>query len=233
MNTLKSLLLAVVFITMSCQGKAQTETKPVKKEMSNMQKKQLELLTMDPVVVPLEKGLARAYFASGCFWCVEAIYESVNGVTEVINGYSGGFTKNPTYEGSNTGRTGHAEAVEVIYDPKVVSFATLVDVFFGSQNPTQVNGQGPDRGSQYRSIIFYQNDEQKAIIESKIAKLNKKLFPQKVAAQVMKFEKFWVGEDYHQNYEKLHPYQGYIRAVSKPRLERFKEKFPDLIKDDH
>jgi peptide-methionine (S)-S-oxide reductase len=104
-------------------------------------------------------NLKRAYFASGCFWCVEAIYESVNGVTESLSGYSGGHTQNPTYEDSNTGRTGHAEAVEIFYDPTIVSFEQLVDVYFGSQNPTQVNGQGPDNGSQYRSIIFYSNDE--------------------------------------------------------------------------
>ena len=117
-----------------------------------------------------------------------------------ISGYSGGHTKYPTYEASNTGRTGHAEAVEVIYDPKVVSFATLVDVYFGSQNPTQVNGQGPDRGSQYRSIIFYQNDEQKKIIEEKKAALAKEL-DARIAAEVYPFQKFWIGEDYHQNYE--------------------------------
>ncbi len=119
------------------------------------------------------EGLSRAYFASGCFWCVEAVYESVRGVEESISGYSGGHTENPTYEQSNTGRTGHAEAVEIIYDPKVVSFASLVDVYFGSQDPTQVNGQGPDRGSQYRSIIFYQNEEERKIIEEKKAALAK------------------------------------------------------------
>lgn len=178
-------------------------------------------------------NLKRAYFASGCFWCVEAIYESVKGVEESISGYAGGHTKNPTYEGSNTGRTGHAEAVEIFYNPSVVSFATLVDVYFGSQNITQVNGQGPDRGSQYRSIIFYQNEEEKQIIESKIKRLNEQLAPKKVAAEVKPFEKFWVGEDYHQNYERLHPNQGYIRAVSIPRLNRFKEQFPELIKSDH
>jgi len=180
-----------------------------------------------------DSKLEKAYFASGCFWCVEAIYESVKGVKESVSGYAGGYSKNPTYEASNTGKTGHAEAVEIYYDPSVVSFSTLVDVYFGSQNVTQVNGQGPDRGPQYRSIIFYQSEEQKQIIESKIKMLNAKLSPEKVAAEVMPFEKFWVGEDYHQNYERLHPNQGYIRAVSIPRLNRFKEKFPDLIKDDH
>ena len=179
------------------------------------------------------KTLQKAYFASGCFWCVEAIYESVEGVHESISGYSGGHTKNPTYSASNTGRTGHAEAVEILYDSSVVSFSTLVDVYFGSQNVTQVNGQGPDHGSQYRSIVFYQNAEQKAIIDKKVAELNNQLAPKKVAAEVIAFDKFWIGEDYHQNYERLHPYHGYIRAVSRPRLEKFKAKFPDLIKDGH
>ena len=190
--------------------------------------------SVESVILELQnKGLEKAYFASGCFWCVEAIYESGKGVKESISGYSGGHTKNPTYETSNTGKTGHAEAVEIYYDPKVVSFSTLVDVYFGSQDVTQVNGQGPDRGSQYRSIIFYQNETQKEIIDKKVAELNAKLAPEKVAAEVMQFEKFWVGEDYHQNYERLYPNQGYIKGVSIPRLNRFKAKFPELLKDDH
>ncbi len=196
--------------------------------------KQAALYTAEPVEVkPTKDGLEKAYFASGCFWCVEAVYESVKGVQESISGYAGGHTKNPTYEASNTGRTGHAEAVEIIYDPSVVDFATLVDVYFGSQNITQVNGQGPDRGSQYRSIIFYQNEAQKKIIDEKISALNKELAPQKVAAEVMPFQKFWIGEDYHQNYERLHPNNPYIRNVSIPRLKRFQAKFPDILKDEH
>ena len=179
--------------------------------------------------MPLKDGKARAYFASGCFWCVEAVYESVEGVEESISGYSGGYTKNPTYEASNTGRTGHAEAVEIIYDTNLVSFETLVDVYFASQNPTQVNGQGPDRGSQYRSIIFYQNDEQKKIIEEKKAALAKKL-DAKIAADVYPFQKFWVAEDYHQNYERLHPNQRYILGVSVPRLKRFQAKMHEVLK---
>ncbi len=180
-----------------------------------------------------EVKLEKAYFASGCFWCVEAVYESVKGVKESISGYSGGHTENPTYESSNTGRTGHAEAVEIIYNPEVVSFATLVDVYFGSQNVAQVNGQGPDYGSQYRSIIFYKNDDQKKIIEEKITALQKTL-PKgdEVAAEVMEFKKFWVGEDYHQDYEKLHPDDGYIMGVSIPRLKKFQAKFPQLLKEE-
>jgi peptide-methionine (S)-S-oxide reductase len=185
----------------------------------------------EPVVVPLQDGKARAYFASGCFWCVEAVYESVKGVDEVINGYAGGHTTDINYEKSNTGRTGHAEAVEVIYDPEVVSFATLVDINFGSQNPTQVNGQGPDRGSQYRSIIFYQDDVQKKIIEEKKAALAKEL-DATIAAEIYPFQKFYEGEAYHQDFEKRNPNQSYIKAVSIPRLNRFKAKFPELLKED-
>lgn len=183
-----------------------------------------------PIEVPLQNDKARAYFASGCFWCVEAIYESVKGVDEVISGYAGGHTKNPTYASSNTGKTGHAEAVEVIYNPDIVSFSTLVDVYFGSQNPTQVNGQGPDKGSQYRSIIFYQNDEQKKIIESKKDALAKKLHAT-IATEVYPFTKFWKAEAYHQDYEKHHPEDPYVQNVSIPRLNRFKAKFPQLLKD--
>jgi peptide-methionine (S)-S-oxide reductase len=153
-------------------------------------------------------------------------------VKESISGYSGGHTKNPTYEDSNTGKTGHAEAVEIIYDPTTVSFKQLVDVYFGSQNVTQVNGQGNDRGSQYRSIIFYQNDEEKKIIESKIEQLNNQLKNKKVAAEVMPFQKFWIAEEYHQNYEKLHPNNSYIQNVSIPRLKRFQKNFPYLLKEE-
>jgi len=228
MNT-KTLVLAFTLIfTFSCQNNAQVKTS----KQSNKSNIELELLNAKPVEVALENGKARVYFASGCFWCVEAVYESIKGVEEVVNGYAGGHTLNPTYEDSNTGHTGHAEAVEVIYDPEIVNFETLIDVYFGSQNPTQVNGQGPDRGSQYRSIIFYQNDEQKQIILKKKEALAKKLNA-KIAAEIMPFLKFWIAEGYHQNYEKLHPESGYIQRISIPRLNRFKNKFPHLIKSNH
>ncbi len=215
-------LIPVLLITIlfNCQNSAQTNSK------------QQAVINAKPIEVPLQNGMARAYFASGCFWCVEAIYESVKGVEESISGYSGGHSKNPTYEASNTGKTGHAEAVEIIYDPKIVSFSTLVDVYFGSQNVTQVNGQGNDYGSQYRSIIFFQNEEQKQIILHKKEALAKKL-NKKIAAEVYPFQKFWIAEDYHQDFEKLNPNHSYIRAVSVPRLNRFKKKFPELIKKSH
>ena len=180
---------------------------------------------------PIAQGMATAYFASGCFWCVEAIYESVNGVEDVISGYAGGHTDNPTYESSNTGTTGHAEAVKVVYNPEVVTFATLVDVYFGSQDVTQVNGQGNDMGSQYRSLIFYQNEaEQKIIQEKKVALAEKRNV--KIAAEVKPFDKFWVAEEYHQDYEERNPNNSYIRNVSVPRLNRFKKEFPELLKEE-
>lgn len=223
MKNILLILIGTVTILTSCQGNSQT---PKQKE-NNTQNQNIT-----PVQTEAIDGYERAYFASGCFWCVEAIYESVKGVKESISGYSGGFTKNPTYESSNTGRTGHAEAVEIYYDPKIVSFATLVDVYFGSQNPTQINGQGPDNGLQYRSIIFYQNEEQKKIIEEKKKALSKKL-NRKIAAEILPFQKFWKGEDYHQDYEKRNPHNRYIQNVSIPRLKKFQSKFPELIKETH
>ena len=176
-----------------------------------------------------DKGYEFAYFASGCFWCVEAIYEKVIGVKEVISGYSGGHTQNPTYEASNTGRTGHAEAVKVIYDPKLVNFKTLVDVYFASQNVTQVNGQGPDRGSQYRSIIFYNNEAEKTIIDKAISKHQPK-YSKPIAAEVVAFDNFWYAEEYHQDYKKNHPNNPYIKNVSNPRFARFFANMPEVIK---
>lgn len=210
-------IIALFSISASCQAPKKNDKKQAKNET--------------PVQVISEDGYSRAYFASGCFWCVEAIYESVKGVQESISGYSGGHTKKPTYESSNTGRTGHAEAVEIIYNPNIISFSQLVDVYFGSQNVTQKNGQGNDIGSQYRSIIFYQNEEEKKIIDEKVAAINAKLKFGEVAAEIEPFQKFWVAEDYHQDYEKLHPYNSYIINVSIPRLKRFQKQFPELLKE--
>lgn len=181
-----------------------------------------------PSFIPQDTEVA--YFASGCFWCVEAIFESVEGVTEAVSGYAGGFTKNPTYQSIGTGRTGHAESVAVYYDPEIVSFQTLVDVFFGSHDPTTVNGQHPDYGTQYRSIAFYSNNSEKQIIENTIAKLNKEMYQGKIATEVKKMDVFYKAEDYHQDYEKRNPNNAYVRNVSIPRLNRFKKKFPNILK---
>lgn len=220
----KNFVLSIIILTFVCANACKPHNT---NEADNLSQKDIT-----PIEVEAIDGIKRAYLASGCFWCVEAIYESVRGVKEVISGYSGGHTQNPTYEETNTGQTGHAEAVEILYDPQVISFSTLIDIYFGSQNITQVNGQGPDRGSQYRSILFYQNDEEKKIINEKIALLNQSLNGQKVAAQVRPFQKFWKAEKYHQNYERLNPSNPYIQNVSIPRLKRFQEKFPELLKEE-
>jgi len=224
---MKKIVLLYPFVLLfvlsaSCQNNSQQ--KNIKQETSKQE---------TPLQTKEENGLHKAYFASGCFWCVEAIFESIYGVQEAISGYSGGTVEKPTYEASNTGKTGHAEANEIIYDPNLVSFSTLVDVYFGSQNITQVNGQGPDNGSQYRSIIFYQNEEEKQIIESKIATLNANLGDDRVAAEVLPFQKFWIAEAYHQNYKRNNPTNAYIQNVSIPRLNRFKSKFPQLLKENN
>ncbi|AUC84592.1 peptide-methionine (S)-S-oxide reductase [Polaribacter sp. ALD11] len=171
-----------------------------------------------------------AYFASGCFWCVEAIFESVTGVEEAVSGYAGGKTLNPTYEKIGTGKTGHAEAVAVYYNPKKISFETLVTVFFGSHNPTTKNGQHPDYGSQYRSIAFYKTANEKKIIENAIKKLSAEEYKRKIVTEVTEFTKFYKAEEHHQDFERRNPNQSYVKAVSVPRLNKFKKKFPELLK---
>lgn len=188
--------------------------------------------TITPITIHQDKDVKVAYFASGCFWCVEAVFESVEGVEEAVSGYAGGKTKNPTYRKIGTGTTGHAETVAVYYNSKKVTFETLVAVFFGSHNPTTKNGQHPDYGTQYRSIAFYQNDKEKEIIDKAIAHLNKKFYKGKIATEVTKFTKFYKAEDYHQDYERLHPNNPYVKQVSIPRLNRFKKAFPYLLKKD-
>lgn len=221
----RNLLFFITAILMISQASCQS-----KDNTTNQQRALKTQQKITPTQVAPIDGLDRAYFASGCFWCVEAVYESLKGVKESVSGYSGGHTQNPTYASSNTGRTGHAEAVEISYNAQEIQFSDLVDVYFGSQNIGQVNGQGPDRGSQYRSIIFYQNQIQKNIIDAKIKALEQTLGKGYVAAQVLPFEKFWEGESYHQNYERLNPSNPYIQNVSIPRLRKFQKKFPDLLK---
>lgn len=173
-----------------------------------------------------------AYFGSGCFWCVEAIYESVKGVAEVESGYSGGHVENPTYEEVCTGTTGHAETVKIYYDSTVISYDDLLKVFYDSHDPTTLNRQGPDAGTQYRSAIFYQNDYERDHAKAYIDELLKeKKFP-RITTEVVKFTAFYKAEEYHQNFECKNPHNGYIEAVSEPRLEQFKIKAPEMLKTE-
>ena len=215
---IKGFLLLTLIILQSCKGKEIKKTEKYD----------------EPEYLAKLQDTERAYFASGCFWCVEAIFESVKGVKEVYSGYSGGITTNPTYNQIGTGKTGHAEAVEIIYDPNIVSYEILVDVFFGSHNPTTMNQQGPDKGSQYRSIAFYNNEKEKKIILKKIQFLKtNKIFNREIVTEIKKLNKFYYAEEYHQDYEKLNPNNPYVKNISIPRLNRFKKKFKEILKKEH
>ena len=178
-----------------------------------------------------ELKLAKATLAGGCFWCTEAVYAEIKGVTSVTSGYIGGAVPNPTYKDVCTGQTGHAEAIEIEYDPAVVPFEQLLDVFFTTHDPTTLNRQGADVGTQYRSGVFYHDDEQKRIAEAVIAKLDAaKVFPGKIVTEVTKATIFYPAEDYHQDYFATNPFQPYCQAVAAPKVEKVRKVFKDLVK---
>ena len=182
------------------------------------------------------ENMSKAYFASGCFWCVETIYESLDGVKEVYSGYAGGSTINPNYYQVMSGKTGHAEAIEIIYDSTKVSFDTLLKVFFDSHNPTTPNRQGPDYGTQYRSIAFYNNEDEKNKIINYINFLStSSIFGKNIITEIKEIDKFYYAEEYHQDYEKKNPNNPYVQNVSIPRFNKFKEKASNYvkIKNDH
>jgi peptide-methionine (S)-S-oxide reductase len=177
-----------------------------------------------------KQEFSKAYFASGCFWCVESIYENLKGVINVDSGYSGGSTINPTYYQVISGNTGHAETIEVIYDSSIIDFKTLVNVFFGSHDPSTLNRQGPDVGTQYRSVAFYNSNEEKNIINNEIDRLLKNKVYKKITTEVIPFKKFYVAENYHQDYKKKNPNDLYIIKVSAPRINKFKINFKEILK---
>lgn len=220
------LLLLALSTAFACQSK------PEKKNPETA-----EAVTTNEVAVPAApqdlSKYKKAYFAAGCFWCVEAIFESVTGVKEVYSGYAGGTEKDPTYRDVGSGRTSHAEAVEIYYDPEEVNFYQLVQVFFGSHDPTTLNRQGPDRGPQYRSIAFYTNEEEQNIILAYMDALrDNKVYDRPIVTEVSPLGDFYMAEEYHQDFEKRNPNNPYVRSVSIPRLNRFKDNFPDLLKED-
>lgn len=172
-----------------------------------------------------------ATIAGGCFWCLEAVFDDVRGVEHVESGYSGGHVANPTYEQTCSGRTGHAEAIQVTFDPQVISFKELLEIFFTIHDPTTLNRQGADVGTQYRSAIFYHNDEQKRIAEQVIQEFNaEKIWNAPIVTELKPFTEFYIAEDYHQEYFKKNPYQGYCRAIIAPKVSKFREHFRDKLK---
>ena len=181
----------------------------------------------------MEKNLITATFAGGCFWCLEAVYDQVKGVHSVESGYAGGHVDNPTYRDVCNGTTGHAEVVQVHYDGNVVSYQDLLTIFFGIHDPTTLNRQGADVGTQYRSAIFYHNEEQKDIAEKFIRDLEmQKVFNNPIVTEVVPLDKFYMAEDYHQEYFAKNPYQGYCMAVVSPKVSKFRKHFQDLLKKE-
>jgi peptide-methionine (S)-S-oxide reductase len=179
----------------------------------------------------LQPGEAVATFAAGCFWCIEEEFELLRGVREAVSGYAGGEQENPTYEQVGTDKTGHAEAVQVYYDPKVISYDTLVKAFLYAHDPTTLNRQGPDVGTQYRSMAFYRTSEEKTSIDAAIKRFNATgEHSDPVVTEVVPFKAFYPAEVYHQGYYRAHPDEFYIKSVSEPKVEKFKKRMADKLK---
>jgi len=171
-----------------------------------------------------------AVFGSGCFWCTEAIFERLKGVESVDAGYCGGTVPNPTYEQVCSGKTGHAEVARIIFDPSVITYEQLLDVFWTTHDPTTLNRQGSDIGAQYRSVIFYLNDEQKEKAEKSKKDIAPTLWNDPIVTEISPLTNFYLAEDYHQQYYDANPYAGYCQTIITPKILKFREKFKDLLR---
>ena len=189
-------------------------------------------MATEPAPVSVTAASDTAVFAGGCFWGVEAVFESLEGVSDAVSGYSGGSDQSPSYEEVSSGRTGHAEAVRVVYDPARISYDQLLQVFFTvAHDPTQLDRQGPDVGTQYRSAVFYRNPSQRAATERYIAKLREaRVWPGKIVTEVSALRGFHPAEEYHQNYLVRHPTQPYIVVNDLPKLEQLRKRYPELVR---
>lgn len=177
------------------------------------------------------KELQTATLGGGCFWCTEAVFLELKGVESVVSGYSGGKVKNPTYREVCSGLTGHAEVIQIKFDPAVVTYEEILEVFYNTHDPTTLNKQGADEGTQYRSVVFYHNEEQKQIAEAYKKQLNaSKVFRQPVVTEISSFSVFYPAEDYHQNYYALNPEQGYCQYVVRPKVEKFRKQYSARLK---
>lgn len=176
--------------------------------------------------------LEKATFGSGCFWCSEAVFQQLKGVRSVVSGYSGGILPNPTYQQVCTGQTGHAEVIQVTFDPKVVTYPELLEVFWQTHDPTTLNRQGHDEGTQYRSVIFYHSPKQKELAEHYKKKLDEEhAFRKPIVTEITEFSEFYPAEDYHQNYYNEHKGQDYCMAVIRPKVSKVKKVFHDKLKE--
>lgn len=210
-NQLISIIIVLLFVMIQAFGQNKT-----KKENQMVNNNKLELAT----------------FGSGCFWCVEAIFQRVEGVEKVVSGYSGGHVKNPTYKEVCQGTTGHAEVCQLSYDPDIVSFEELLEVFWQTHDPTTLNRQGNDVGTQYRSAVFYHNDQQKALAEKYKEKLDESgAFKDPIVTEIKAYKSMYVAEDYHQNYFNENGSQPYCSFVIQPKIEKFEKVFKDKLKN--
>ena len=179
-----------------------------------------------------EKKYEEATFGAGCFWCTEAIYEQINGIVDVEAGFSGGDVKNPSYREVVSGKTGHAEVARIKYDPDVISYGELLEVFWHTHNPTTLNRQGADIGTQYRSAIFYHSEEQKRVAEKSLEKTdNSDLWDDPIVTEISPLENYYTAENYHQNYYENNPNAGYCQVVIAPKIKKFKQDFSHLLKE--
>ena len=214
LNITYKIILMVIFMVGCYETKSEKKTEN-KKDMSEQNSK-----------------YETATFGSGCFWCTEAIFERVKGVESVVSGYSGGTVENPTYNEVSSGITGHAECSQIIFDPSIISYDELLEIFWKTHDPTTLNRQGNDVGTQYRSVIFYQNEDQKEKAEYYRKKLTEeKIWDKPIVTEITKFEKFYPAEDYHQEYYENNPNQGYCAYVITPKVEKFEKIFKDKLKN--
>lgn len=215
-NSLKGLSLVLGLVFGSCTAKE----KPIVKEEFK-----------EPVKVKVKEGMEVATFAGGCFWCTEAVFLEIKGVEKVVSGYIGGKTKNPTYKDICTGETGHAEAIQITFNPNEVAYEDLLEVFFATHDPTTLNRQGADVGTQYRSEIFYHSEAQKTKAENYIQLLEKeKLYDKKIVTKVSSASVFYNAEEYHQNYYNQNSSQGYCQMVIAPKLEKLRKYYKSKLK---
>ncbi len=216
------MMLTLAVFTLSCQGKSETAVTDNNKE----ELKKGDLKQMD------NSKLETAIFAGGCFWCTEAFFTDLKGVDKVVSGYIGGTTKNPTYKEVCSGTTGHAEAIKITYNPDEIAYEDLLEIFFATHDPTTLNRQGADIGTQYRSEVFYTTPEQKIKAENFIKLLeDQKIFDKKIVTKVSEATEFYPAEDYHQDYYALNPNQPYCKAVIEPKLSKLKKNYKSKLKE--
>lgn len=210
-------LISLIFLFSNCSFTSKTEPKITNKQIINKQ---------------MSEKTDTAIFGAGCFWCVEAIFQRLKGVESIESGYTGGTVENPTYKQVCTGETGHAEVTKIIFNPDVISYNDLLEVFWTTHDPTTLNQQGADIGTQYRSAVFYLNDEQKMQAEKSKSEIATQIWDGSIVTEITPLKKYYKAEDYHQNYFNQNSDQSYCRFVINPKLEKFRKKFRDKIKDE-